>query len=110
MPQLAASSVTSTRMAFTGGPDAVMMQSKARSTMADNVTNELILEHLKQIQGKLSDHDGRFSRLDSQLRAIKAHVAGLALSDLSRDADQASMQVRLDRVERRLELSDAPAE
>lgn len=78
--------------------------------MADNVTNELILEHLKQIQGKLSDHDGRFSRIESELRAIKAHVAGLVQSDLTRDADQASMQVRLDRIERRLDLSDAPAE
>lgn len=78
--------------------------------MPNNVTNELILEHLKQIQGTLSDHDGRFSRIESELRAIKAHVAGLVQSDLTRDADQASMQVRLDRIERRLELSDAPAE
>ena len=98
------------RMAFTGAADAAMMQPRAGSAMADKVTNELILEHLKQIQGKLSDHDGRFSRLETGLRAIKAHMAGLVQTDLSRDADQAAMQVRLDRIERRLDLSDAPAE
>ena len=78
--------------------------------MAGNVTNELILEHVKQIQGKLSDHDARFSRIDSELRAVKSHVAGLVQSDLSRDADQATMQVRLYRIERRLGIADAPAE
>lgn len=39
--------------------------------MAENVTNELILEHLKQIQGTLSDHDARFTRIESELQAIK---------------------------------------
>ena len=53
--------------------------------MAETVTYELILEHLKQIQGKLSDHDDRFSCLENELRAIKAHVAGLVQSDLTRD-------------------------
>ena len=78
--------------------------------MAENVTNELILEHLKQVQRKLSEHDERFSRVEIALRAIKSHVAGLVQSDLSRDADQASLRVRLDRIEHRLGLADAPAE
>ena len=78
--------------------------------MAENVTNELLLEHLKQIQAKLSDHDERFTRVENELRAIKAHVAGLVQSDLTRDTDQASIQYRLDRIERRLDLVDAPAE
>lgn len=77
--------------------------------MGENVTNELILEHLKQIQGKLAEHDERFSRVENELRAIKAHMAGLVQSDLTRDADQASMQARLDRIERRLDLVDTPA-
>lgn len=97
-------------MDFTVGAEPAMMALKARNAMAENVTNELILEHLKQIQGKLSDHDARFSRIESELRAVKSHVAGLVQSDLSRDADQATMQVRLDRIERRLGIADAPAE
>lgn len=74
--------------------------------MAETVTYELILEHLKQIQGRLWDHDGRFSRLENELRAIKAHVAGLVQSDLTRDGVQAPLQIRLDRIERRLDLAD----
>lgn len=74
--------------------------------MDNNETNELLLEHLKQIQTKLSDQDERFSRVENELRAIKAHVAGLVQSDLIRDADYASMQFRLDRIERRLDLVD----
>ncbi len=87
-----------------------MMILKARNALAEDETNDLILEHLRQIQGKLSDQDARFSRVENRLRAIKSHVAGLVQSDLSRDAHQATMQVRLVRIERRLGLADAPAE
>ena len=78
--------------------------------MPENVTNELLLEQLKRNQNKLSEHDERFNRVESQLRAIKAHVAGLVQSDLTRDTDHASTQARLDHIERRLDLVDAPAE
>ena len=93
-------------MDFTAHPKTVRIGSKARDAMPENVTSELILEHLTKIQGKLSQHDERFSRLEGQLRAIKSHVAGLVQSDLSRDADQAFMLARVDRIERRLGLVD----
>lgn len=97
-------------MDLAAGAEPAMMALKARNAMAENVTNETVLEHVRQIQGRLSDHDARFSRIESELRAVKSHVAGLVQSDLSRDADQAAMQVRLDRIERRLGIADAPAE
>ena len=74
--------------------------------MAQNAPNELILEHLRQIQGKLANHDERFSRIENGLRAIKSHVAGLVQSDLTRDEVQASLQIRVERIERRLDLAD----
>ena len=74
--------------------------------MSDNVTNDLLLEHLKSIQTKLKEHDNRFSWIEKELRAIKAHVAGLVQSDLNRDADYASLALRIDRIERRLEIHD----
>ena len=49
--------------------------------MPENVTNELLLEQLKRIQNKLSEHDERFNRVESELRAINAHVAGLIQCD-----------------------------
>lgn len=74
--------------------------------MAENVTNELILEHLKAIQSKLIDHDNRFSSIENKLSAVKAHVAGLVQTDLTRDSDYATLALRIDRIERRLELSE----
>ena len=44
--------------------------------MTDNVTNELLLEHLKAIQTKLAAMDGRLSELQADVRGIKSHMAG----------------------------------
>ena len=77
-------------------------------SMADNnVTNDLLLEHLKVIQGKLGDHDGRFARLENELLAVKNHLAALVQSDLNRDTDLAALALRVDRIERRLEIADS---
>jgi hypothetical protein len=74
--------------------------------MAENVTNELLLETLKAVQTKLSRHDEAFQRIEGELRAIKTHVYGLVQSDLSRESDLASLRLRIERIERRLELND----
>ena len=73
----------------------------------NNVTNELLLEHLKAIQAKLQDQGDRLSRIEAELRAVKAHMAALVQSDLNRDADYASLVLRIERIERRLEISDS---
>ena len=38
--------------------------------MAGNVTNELLLEHLKPIKGKLAEHDRRFHRIERRLDPV----------------------------------------
>ena len=38
--------------------------------MTDNVTNELILKHLKSIQAKLTSVDNRLGNLETDVRAI----------------------------------------
>ncbi len=78
--------------------------------MAENVTSELILEHLKALR-----EDAKNARLErheirDEIRAMKAHLAGLVQSDLNRDSQQGNVFQRLERIERRLELTDAPAE
>lgn len=73
----------------------------------NNVTNELLLEHLRAIQTKLSDQGERLSRIEAELRTTRAHVAALVQSDLNRDADYASLVLRIERIERRLELTPA---
>lgn len=74
--------------------------------MSENVTNELLLETLKAIQAGMARHNEAFGRIEGGLRAIKAHVYGLVQSDLSRESDLAALRLRIERIERRLELND----
>ncbi len=73
--------------------------------MSENVTNELIYETLKQIQAKLVEHDQHFLRLENELRAVKTHLVALVQSDLNRDGDVAALTLRIERIERRLEIN-----
>ncbi|WBU51777.1 hypothetical protein [Paracoccus sp. SCSIO 75233] len=66
------------------------------------VTNELLLEHLKAIQSKLVRTDERIGHIEGDTRVIKGHLAGFMQAELHQDAAIASLQARLDRIERRL--------
>lgn len=74
--------------------------------MTDNVTNELLLEHLKSIQAKLVRHDEAFQRIEGEIRVLKSHIYGLVQAEMGRDPDLASLLLRIERIERRLELHD----
>ena len=74
--------------------------------MADNVTNELLLEQLKEIRRNQSLHTENFKRIELELRSMKGHISALVQSDLVRDADQAALLLRVERIERRLDLTD----
>lgn len=78
--------------------------------MSENVTNELLLEHLKRLHDEARNARLERKEIRGELRAIKAHVVALVQSDLNRDSQQGSVYERLDRIERRLDLVDAPAE
>lgn len=73
--------------------------------MADNVTNELILEHLKAIQSKLADVASDVHDMKIDVRGVKGHMASFMQSEVSQDSAIASLQERLERIERRLEIS-----
>ncbi len=74
--------------------------------MTDNVTNELLLEHLKALQTDAQSARMERKEIGDELRAINTHIAALVQSDLNRDAQQGSIYERLERIERRLELND----
>ncbi len=74
--------------------------------MVDNVTNELLLEHLKAVQTKLGQVASDISDLKTDMRGIKGHMASFMQSEVTQDSSIAALQSRLDRIERRLELSD----
>ena len=73
--------------------------------MADNVTNELILEHLKALRDEAVIARQERHEIRDQLTVIKGHVSTLVQSDLSRDTHHAGLLSRIERIERRLELS-----
>lgn len=76
--------------------------------MTENVEN-LVLEHLRAILGTLSDHGDRLNRIELRLSAIEQTLGSLyALSGSDREAMNAVIR-RVERIERRLELSDHPA-
>lgn len=74
--------------------------------MTENITNELILEHLKSIQAKVSRTDERLSHIEADIRTIKGHMANFMQTEAHQDSSIASLQARLERIERRLEISD----
>lgn len=74
--------------------------------MADNVTNELLLEHLKAIQAKLAEMASDLHDVKTDMRGIKGHMASFMQSEVAQDNAIASLQSRLARIERRLEISE----
>jgi hypothetical protein len=73
--------------------------------MTENVEN-LILEHLRSIRSTLGDHGDRLNRIELRLSAIEQTVGSLyALSGSDRETLNAVIR-RVERIERRLELSE----
>ena len=74
--------------------------------MTDNVTNELLLEHLKAIRAELARMSGDISEIKEENRAHRSMTSALVQSDEHRGTQIAHIQARLERIERRLELSE----
>ena len=76
--------------------------------MVDNVTNALILEHLKAIQSKMSVVSFDLSDVKTDVRSMKSHMAAFLQAEVAQYNAIASIQARLDRIEQRLNLQDGP--
>lgn len=74
--------------------------------MSDNVTHRLLLEPLEAIQSKLSSMANDVNDLKADMRGLESHLAGFMQSEVAQDSAIATMQTRLERIERRLELRD----
>jgi hypothetical protein len=75
--------------------------------MADKVTNEVLLETLKAIQAKLADMAGDLRDLKADMRGLKGHMAAFMQSEVGQDGAIASNQAKIERIERRLEISES---
>ena len=74
--------------------------------MADNVTNELLLEQLKAIRSEMSVMREDVAGIKADLHGFKSHMAGFMQSELAQDSAITSIKDRLARIERRLDIVD----
>ena len=75
--------------------------------MAEKVTNELIYEVLKHIQDRLERHERILKDLQAGQIRLREELNALRGDDIRREVLQAQMDHRLERIEKRLNLSDA---
>ena len=75
--------------------------------------NNLVLEHLRAIRAKLSEHDERFNEVIQRLARVELATAGLRREQAGDAENVAYLGVRMDklseeidRIKRRLELID----
>lgn len=74
--------------------------------MADNVTNELLLEPLKAIQARMTSFEHGQAEIRTTLVAMQQHMSGFMTHATAHENAIAHIQARLDCIEKRLELSD----
>jgi len=79
--------------------------------VTDNVEN-LLLEHMKRFQATLDriertlgEHTSRLANLEGGQAVIVQHLAHLSAADAAQQLSSDNLSARLDRIERRLELS-----
>ena len=70
------------------------------------VTNELLFEVLKQVQPRLDRMDYKLDEVKAELNALRGHQISMLQDIQNVYAILGRSDARLDRIERRLELSD----
>jgi hypothetical protein len=68
--------------------------------------DNLMLEHLRAIRGDMAKMADWMQTLSVEMTAIRQHLAGIVTIQEHDHTDIASIKVRLDRIEKRLELAD----
>jgi septal ring factor EnvC (AmiA/AmiB activator) len=81
--------------------------------MPDAITNELLNEVRKQVQADLAevkaaqaDHGRQFRRVREDINFLRCDIHGMNSDDLRREKMQEKLDVRLERIENRLNLND----
>ncbi|TGN37559.1 hypothetical protein E4L95_22680 [Paracoccus liaowanqingii] len=74
--------------------------------MADNVTNEMLLEHIQRMQADISSIRTRQDTIGEDLHIVKGHMALFLQAELRKDTAMADFTARIERIERKLDLID----
>ena len=86
--------------------NAVPESIRPHGLVSDNVDFSLLLETMKAMRSELSQVRVDVSDIKIDMRGLKAHMAGYLQSEIAQDSQIASLQARMDRIERRLDLVD----
>ena len=68
--------------------------------------DNLMLEQLRAIRGDMARMADRMETMSAEMTAIRQHLAGVVTIQEHDHTDIAAIKVRLDRIEKRLELAD----
>ena len=75
--------------------------------MAENISNDLIYEALKQIQADIAELKKVGARQDEQFSGIRHMLVAMQSDDLRQEAALAALRVDVDTIKRRLNLVEA---
>lgn len=75
--------------------------------MAGHITNALMCETLRALWADIARVETRVDDLAGDFRSMKGPMAAFMQIEVAQDGAVASIKSRLDRIERRLEISDA---
>ena len=70
-------------------------------------TSNIVLEHLRHIRGRIDGLSDDMRQVILRLGAIERHQGGTHFSEINQNAEFDQIKKRLERVERRLELTDS---
>lgn len=69
-----------------------------------NKVEHLLLEHMRMIPADISSMKDEMTGMRGEMIIIRQHMAGLLGSKALHDGEIATLKVRLDRIEKRLEM------
>ena len=73
--------------------------------MSEEMTN-LVLEHLRHIRARVDEIDGDLKSLTNRFGVLEGHLAQTHVSEAGQNSEIDRIKMRLERIERRLELRD----
>ena len=84
-----------------------MVGDKRKGARMAEVTNELLLDVLKKVQGRLNIVADDVSDIKQRMVTIETYVSTLVREDARLNERLGHLEIRLNRIEQRLELNDA---
>ena len=67
--------------------------------------DSIVLRYLRKLDEKLDLLDSKQQEIVNELRSVKTHMSAFMQSELAQDSSMASILMRIEKIERRLDLT-----